>query len=212
MKHLVRLRPSPAMVVACIALTVALGGTSYAAIKLPKNSVGTKQLKTNAVTSPKVKNDAITGADVLESSLTQVPFAATAATAGTAAPSGAASGSLAGTFPAPSIAANVIGSSNVLDASQATGLRKVDLAAVVTTASFNPASIPANSCGSATAAVPGAQSGDSIVLQPTSGIWGGLIWAPWLVNAPNSIELRLCNPTPLAFDGSAVTFQVLLIR
>ena len=106
----------------------------------------------------------------------------------------------------------MIGSSNVLDASQATGLRKVDLAAVVTTASFNPPSIPANSCGSATAAVPGAQSGDSIVLQPTAGIWGGLIWAPWLVNAPNSVELRLCNPTPLAFDGSAVTFQVLLIR
>jgi hypothetical protein len=209
MKHLVRLRPSPAMVVACIALTVALGGTSYAAIKLPKNSVGTKQLKRNAVTSPKVKNDAITGADVLESSLAQVPSAATAVTA---APSGVASGSLAGTFPSPSIAANVIGSSNVLDASQATGLRKVDLAAVVTTASFNPPSIPANSCGSATATVPGAQSGDSIVLQPTAGIWGGLIWAPWLVNAPNSVEMRLCNPTPVAFDGSAVTFQVLLIR
>ena len=41
------------MVIACIALTVALGGTSVAAIQaLPKNSVGTKQLKRNAVTSP----------------------------------------------------------------------------------------------------------------------------------------------------------------
>jgi hypothetical protein len=40
------------MVVACIALSVALGGTSVAAIQaLPKNSVGTKQLKRNAVTS-----------------------------------------------------------------------------------------------------------------------------------------------------------------
>ncbi len=84
MKHLLRLRPSPAMVIACIALTVALGGTSYAAIKLPRNSVGTKQLKTNAVTGPKVKANAITGADVLESSLAEVPSAATAATATTA--------------------------------------------------------------------------------------------------------------------------------
>ena len=84
MKHLLRLRPSPAMVIACIALTVALGGTSYAAIKLPRNSVGTKQLKKNAVTGPKVKANTITGADVLESSLAEVPSAATAATATTA--------------------------------------------------------------------------------------------------------------------------------
>jgi len=37
------------MVVACLALTVALGGVSYAAAVLPKNSVGTAQLKKNAV-------------------------------------------------------------------------------------------------------------------------------------------------------------------
>ena len=49
-------RPSPAMVVAIVALIVALGGTGYAAIKLPANSVGTAQLKKDAVTSLKVKN------------------------------------------------------------------------------------------------------------------------------------------------------------
>jgi hypothetical protein len=47
-------RPSPAFVVACIALLVALGGTSYAAFSLPKNSVGTKQIKNGAVTGPKI--------------------------------------------------------------------------------------------------------------------------------------------------------------
>ena len=45
---------SPAMIVACIALAVALGGTGYAAIVLPANTVGTVQLKANAVTGPKV--------------------------------------------------------------------------------------------------------------------------------------------------------------
>ena len=57
MKRLARMRPSPAMVVACIALIVALGGTSFAAIQaaLPKNSVGTKQIKNRAVTGDKVK-------------------------------------------------------------------------------------------------------------------------------------------------------------
>lgn len=44
------------MAVACIALAVALGGTSYAAITLPANSVGAKQLKKNAVNSSKVKD------------------------------------------------------------------------------------------------------------------------------------------------------------
>jgi hypothetical protein len=39
---------------ALLALFVALGGTSYAAIKLPANSVGSKQLKTHAVTPSKV--------------------------------------------------------------------------------------------------------------------------------------------------------------
>jgi hypothetical protein len=52
--------PSPALVVAVIALFVALGGTTYAATSLPKNSVGAKQLKKNAVTSTKIKNGVVT--------------------------------------------------------------------------------------------------------------------------------------------------------
>jgi hypothetical protein len=51
--------PSPAMAVALLSLTVALGGTSYAAIKLPKNSVGSKQIKKNAVTGSKVKDGSL---------------------------------------------------------------------------------------------------------------------------------------------------------
>jgi hypothetical protein len=81
MRAILRHRPSPAMVVACIALGAALGGTSYAAIRLPAGSVGTKHLKKNAVTSPKVKNNAITGADVRESTLARVPSAANATSA-----------------------------------------------------------------------------------------------------------------------------------
>jgi hypothetical protein len=74
------------MVVGCIALGVALGGTSVAAIQaLPKNSVGTKQLKNNAVTSPKVKNNAISGADVNEGTLGTVPSATNATNATNAA-------------------------------------------------------------------------------------------------------------------------------
>ena len=57
-------RPSPAMVVACLALGVALSGTSYAKIlALPVNSVGTAQLKPNAVISSKVKDHTLLAAD-----------------------------------------------------------------------------------------------------------------------------------------------------
>ena len=41
----------------------ALGGASYAAVKIPKNSVGTKQIKKNAVNNIKVKNGALLAGD-----------------------------------------------------------------------------------------------------------------------------------------------------
>lgn len=62
--------PSPAMIVACVALFIALGGTSYAAVTLAANSVGTKQLKKNAVTSAKIKRAAVTAAKVKNETLT----------------------------------------------------------------------------------------------------------------------------------------------
>ena len=63
MISLARLRPSPAMVIATIALLVALAGTGYAASSLPANSVGNKQLQNNAVTSPKVKDHSLLRVD-----------------------------------------------------------------------------------------------------------------------------------------------------
>jgi hypothetical protein len=69
------------MVVACLALTVALSGASYAAVVLPRNSVGTPQLKRNAVKSLKVARNTLKGVDIKESTLGRVPSAAVAANA-----------------------------------------------------------------------------------------------------------------------------------
>ena len=56
--------PSPAMLVACLALVVALGGTGYAAlVRVPWNSVGTAQLMANAVVSSKVKDGSLLTSD-----------------------------------------------------------------------------------------------------------------------------------------------------
>lgn len=70
MQRLIKLCPSPAMLVALIALFVSLGGVGYAATQLKKNSVGTKQLKKSAVTADKVKDGTLGGADVADGSLT----------------------------------------------------------------------------------------------------------------------------------------------
>ena len=107
-----RLRPTPAMAVALVALVVALGGTSYAVSKLPANSVTSKAIKNQAVTSAKLKDnavngkkvadgslgaadiaaDSLTGAQIKESTLGPVPSAAqaTSATSATSAASAAA--------------------------------------------------------------------------------------------------------------------------
>jgi hypothetical protein len=47
-------RPSPALVVAVLALLIAMSGTAYAAVTLAPNSVGTAQLKNGAVTLTKI--------------------------------------------------------------------------------------------------------------------------------------------------------------
>jgi hypothetical protein len=65
-----RLRPSPAMVVAFIALLVATGGTSYAVVRLPARSVATKHLKNGAVTRAKIKNGAVDASKVAANALT----------------------------------------------------------------------------------------------------------------------------------------------
>jgi hypothetical protein len=56
---LFRRRPSASLVISMIALFVALGGASYAAVNLPNNSVGTAQLRRGAVTNSKIRNNAV---------------------------------------------------------------------------------------------------------------------------------------------------------
>ena len=69
-------RPSPALVVAMAALFVALSGTAYAAVELPRNSVGTAQLRSGAVTTTKLHNGAVTSNKVLLHSLLAKDFRA----------------------------------------------------------------------------------------------------------------------------------------
>jgi hypothetical protein len=76
MRRIPRRRPSPALVIACLALGVALGGTSYATVlQVPRASVGTPQLKSGAVTNAKLARNAVTSTKVRNGSLVRGDFA-----------------------------------------------------------------------------------------------------------------------------------------
>lgn len=104
-------RPSLALVVAILALVVAMGGTSYAAVTLAKNSVLSKHIKNGEVKTPDLKNGAVTGAKVKDGSLAASDFAAGQVPTGPAGPAGPA-GATGATGPAgPTNTVTVIASS-----------------------------------------------------------------------------------------------------
>jgi hypothetical protein len=89
-KSIASRRPSAGLVVGLVALFVALGGTSYAAINLPKASVGTAQLKNGAVSAQKVKSNAIGSGKVRDGSLLAKDFKSGQLPAGATGPAGPA--------------------------------------------------------------------------------------------------------------------------
>ncbi|HEX7299668.1 MAG TPA: hypothetical protein VF257_11720 [Solirubrobacteraceae bacterium] len=74
MGRLLRHRPSPAMVIALLALFVALGGSSYAAIKIgarniKTGAVGSRAIANNSIRSTDIRDGFVTGQDVRDNSL-----------------------------------------------------------------------------------------------------------------------------------------------
>jgi len=56
--------PSPALVVASLALLLVLAGSAYAAVALPRDSVGAAQLRSGAVTSLDVRDGSLRALDM----------------------------------------------------------------------------------------------------------------------------------------------------
>lgn len=75
--------------IAYTALTVALGGTSYAAAALPSNSVGPSQIRANAVGKSELKEGAVRSSDVKDGQLRLRDFRSGEVPAGPAGPAGA---------------------------------------------------------------------------------------------------------------------------
>lgn len=64
---------TPSLIISLLALFIATSGASYAALQIPKNSVGSKQLKQNAVTSKKVKDGSLLATDFKAGQLPEGP-------------------------------------------------------------------------------------------------------------------------------------------
>ena len=108
-----RTRLTYANVMATVAVFIALGGSSYAALKPPKGSVGPAQLRKNAVTSPKVKPGSLLVSDFRRSQRSRLRgpqgSAGQQGPAGAPGPPGAAGtatayGRISGFSPTPTIA------------------------------------------------------------------------------------------------------------
>lgn len=95
MKRILARRPSPALVIACIALFVALGGVSYGVAtgsidsrEIRNNTIRTQDLRNNDIRGIDIRNSTIrtrdvalntlTGSDIAESKLGKVPQSAKA--------------------------------------------------------------------------------------------------------------------------------------
>lgn len=68
---LARVRPrlTYANVIATLALFIALGGSSYAALTLPRNSVGSSQIRSNAVGSSELRSRSVSGSEIRNGSI-----------------------------------------------------------------------------------------------------------------------------------------------
>jgi hypothetical protein len=161
-----KMHPGLAWVIALIALFLAMGGTSYAAVtSLAANSVGTKQLKNGAVTAKKLNASALAGylkqGATLPSGKTEVGDWGSGAYAGT--DGGGADARPVFTFPVPLASGIAAGHTVVVTGASATHcsgaghadpgylcvyeVNKVNALDPVSTAIFNPEANGASGTG-----------------------------------------------------------------
>jgi hypothetical protein len=74
----VRARGTYANTMSTLAVFIALGGTTYAATALPRNSVGSAQIRPNAVSSSEIRNGSVRSSDIRDRSVTLRDISASA--------------------------------------------------------------------------------------------------------------------------------------
>jgi hypothetical protein len=179
----IRKRLTYANVISSVAVFLVLGGAAFAAVKLPKNSVGTKQLKNNAVTTAKIKDGAVTASKVNVSGFPKVPSAASADTATNAGHAASADKATTATSADKATNANLAADSNALGGKAASEysiryFARVSSGATPTLVAGSPGvSVNASRpfTGAATVVFPVDMTNCAIIVTPFSG--GGTVLA-----------------------------------
>ena len=227
-------KPSPALVVAFIALFVALGGTTYAAVqingsqivdgtiataKLRNGAVSTSKLRNGAVSTPKLRNGAVTAGKLAPSRrrrvLTGAPAGAPGAKGetGPQGPAGsdatiagiAAGGALTGNYPDPGIAPEAVDTAAL--APGAVTRDRLALTAVADAKSVVSQVIPANSCKSIGSVPMSAPPRALLIPVLTVGNFPEQVNLPvTTVAGATRADLRICNSA--AGDQDTGPFEI----
>lgn len=195
-------RPSPAMVVACLALFVALGGGAYAAVKLKPNQVKAKNISSGAVTGPKIKGNAVSSGKIAANAVTAAKIANNAVSSPKIQDLSVNNAKIA----LNAVAAGKLDDQAVIASKIApAAITKSKFAASGTANNTNVLNLN-NSCGIATFAAPGLQAGDVVAwtFLDAPVLAGELVAQPAenMVSA-NTLRLQVCE-----VSGTAVAVAV----
>lgn len=197
-------RPSPALVIACIALFAALTGSAIAAgvgkntvrspqivngtirtVDLRDNAVATGKIAPNAVAAGKIAPDAVDTTEIAENGVESSDVAPDSLVAGDLAPSSVTSSEVADqSLTADDLGPNSVGSSEL----QTGSVRAAELGGIIQVTNSTPIAAGANGsvsvqCPAGTVVISGGAQPDNFGVEMTSSLRSG---NGWLYQAKNN--------------------------
>jgi hypothetical protein len=189
-----RFRPSPALILSCVALFMALSGSALA-VGIAKNSVRSAQivdgtvrtvdLKDAAVTTPKIAANAVGAEQIAENAVSSSKVAPDSLTSQDLAPSSVTSSEVADqSLTSDDLGPNSVGSSEV----QAGAIRSSELGPIITVTNTNPVATGATvsvsvNCPEGTTVISGGAQPANFGVELTSTLRSG---NGWLAQAKNN--------------------------